>query len=305
LTSRRFAGGQRNLAHRAREARHRVHQQHHVLAARARGLGDRGRGVGGAQAQERRLLRGRDHDRGALAGAFKIVFEKLVDFAAALADQRDDDAVGDDVARERAEQRTLADARAGEQTDALAAAEGHEPVDRADAGLDDFADAPARERRRWLGVQRRALGAHERSTTIERLAERVEDASEHGVAARHGRRGGERRHARAGGDRVEPAERHQERRVALEADDLGVDRAARGHAEPARLSQACFGQRRVHDGAVQLDHPSLARNADQRRQVVHGSGLGVDGLHAQRSCSFANAARCSASGRNCSSIEAS
>ena len=52
------------------------------------------------------------------------VLDELLDLAAALADQADDDHVGGGVARHHAEQHALADAGAGEQADALAAADG-------------------------------------------------------------------------------------------------------------------------------------------------------------------------------------
>ena len=67
------------------------------------------------------------------------VLDEFLDFAAALADQADDDHVGRGVARHHAEQHRLADAGAGEQADALAAADGEHRVDRAHAGVERLA----------------------------------------------------------------------------------------------------------------------------------------------------------------------
>ena len=72
-------------------------------------------------------------DRFEALGA-EIVLEEAADFAAALADQRDDRDVGRRAARHHAEQRALADAAAAEEADALAAAAGEQRVDGAHAG---------------------------------------------------------------------------------------------------------------------------------------------------------------------------
>ena len=71
------------------------------------------------------------------------VLDEFLDFAAAFADQADDDHVGRGVARHHPEQHRLADAGAGEQADALAAADGEHRVDRAHAGV-ERAGAPGR-----------------------------------------------------------------------------------------------------------------------------------------------------------------
>ena len=64
----RFAGRQADLALRHREAGEAVHQQQHVVALVAEPLGDARRGERGAQAHERGLVGGRDHDDRAGAG---------------------------------------------------------------------------------------------------------------------------------------------------------------------------------------------------------------------------------------------
>ena len=82
--------------------------------------------VGGAlQPQQRRGVGRRgDDDRAREAFLAEDVLDEFLDLAAALADQADDDHVGAGVARHHAEQHALADAGAGEQADALAAADG-------------------------------------------------------------------------------------------------------------------------------------------------------------------------------------
>ena len=70
--------------------------------------------------------------------------DEFLHFAAALADQADDDDVGAGVARHHAEQHALADAGAGEQADALAATDGQQRVDRAHADIERRVDRLAR-----------------------------------------------------------------------------------------------------------------------------------------------------------------
>ena len=72
------------------------------------------------------------------------VLDEFLDLAAALADQADHDHVGAGVARHHAEQHALADAGAGEQAHALAAADGEQRVDRAHAGVERRRDRLAR-----------------------------------------------------------------------------------------------------------------------------------------------------------------
>ena len=154
LRRRRLADGEADLAPRHRDARDRVDHQQHFLALIAEILGDRRRDERAARAHERRLVAGRDDDHRAREsfGAERVL-DEVAHFAAALAEQRDDVDVGLRLARDHAEQRALADARAGEDADALAAADREQAVDRANARLerlgDDLAlaaDAAARPR---------------------------------------------------------------------------------------------------------------------------------------------------------------
>ena len=95
------------------------------MPAVAEVLGDRGRVGGALQAhQRRRVGRRGDDDRAREAFVAEDVLDEFLHLAAALADQADDDHVGRGVARHHAEQHPLADAGAGEQAHALAAADG-------------------------------------------------------------------------------------------------------------------------------------------------------------------------------------
>ena len=123
LGRRRLADGERDLALRLREAGQRVHDQQHVGALVAEILGDRRRQPGAVQAHQRRMVgRRRDDHRARQAVAAEDALDEFLHFAAALADQADDDDVGRGVARHHAQQHALADAAAGEQADALAPA---------------------------------------------------------------------------------------------------------------------------------------------------------------------------------------
>ena len=68
----------------------------------------------------------RHHDGAPAAFRPEDALDEFLHFAAALADQAHDDDVGAGVARHHAEQHALADAGAGEQADALAAADGQQ-----------------------------------------------------------------------------------------------------------------------------------------------------------------------------------
>ena len=95
----RLAGGQADFALRQGEAGQRVHQQQHVLALVAEVFGDRRGGGGRMDADQGRLVAG-GHDHHALGQSLRaqVALDELVDLAAPLADQGDDDHVGRRVA---------------------------------------------------------------------------------------------------------------------------------------------------------------------------------------------------------------
>ena len=140
LRRRRLADGETDLAPRHRDARDRVDHQQHFLALIAEILGDRRRDERAARANERRLIAGRDDDHRAREpfGAERVL-DEVANLATAFAEQRDDVDVRLRLSRDHAEQRALADARAGEDADALAFAEREESIDRAHAGLERLA----------------------------------------------------------------------------------------------------------------------------------------------------------------------
>ncbi len=160
LGRRRFADGEADLALRLREARQRIHDQQHVLALLAEIFGDGGREPRAVQAHQRRIVGRRRHDDRALqALGPENALDEFLHFAAALADQADDDDVGAGVARHHAEQHALADAAAGEQADALAATDGQQRIDGAHADIERLLDGLARQRIDRLAGQSDALVA--------------------------------------------------------------------------------------------------------------------------------------------------
>ena len=124
----------------------------------------------------------------------------------------------------------LADAGAGEQAHALAAADGQQRVDRAHADVEHLVYRLAIERIDDRRGQRRVGMRAERAESVERTAGRVEHASEQFPAdrqtlgARHrigDRRAFERIDTRAGQQADHFGGRHQKQFVAGEADDFG------------------------------------------------------------------------------------
>ena len=134
---RRLAGGEPDLALRHRDAGEAVHHQYDVLAGVAEVLGDPGGDEGRAEPLDRGRVGGGDDDDGAgqPLGA-EVVLDELAHLAATLADQGDDRHRRVGAAGDHRQQRGLADAAAGHDRDALAAAARHEGVEGADAEAD-------------------------------------------------------------------------------------------------------------------------------------------------------------------------
>ena len=151
---RRLAGGQADLALGHGDPGEAVHHQHDVAAAVAEPLGDAGGHEGRPQPLDRRGVGGGDdHDRAGQALGAEVVLEELADLAAALADQGDHRDLGVGAAGDHREQAGLADAGAGEDADPLAAAAGHQRVQRPHAETDLPVDPGPLERVR-RGVAR-------------------------------------------------------------------------------------------------------------------------------------------------------
>ena len=142
---RRLADRESDLALRHREARERVHHQQDVVARVAERLGDAHRHERGGHAHERRLVGGRARRSRSAARPSGPRSRSMNsrDLTAALADQPDHVDGGRGVARDHAEQGRLADARAREDAEALAAAAGDHGVERAHAERQALRDRAA------------------------------------------------------------------------------------------------------------------------------------------------------------------
>ena len=120
---RRLAGRQADLALGQGDPGQAVHHQDDVAAGVAEPLGDPGRDERRPQPHDRGLVGGGDDDdRAGQALGAEVVLEELADLAAALADQRDHRDLGVGAAGDHREQAGLADAGAGHDAEALAAA---------------------------------------------------------------------------------------------------------------------------------------------------------------------------------------
>ncbi len=257
-------------------------------------FGDRGGVARALHAHQRRRIGRRGHHHAACAALFlEDVLDEFLDLAAALADQADDDDIGRRVARHHAQQHRLADAGAGEQAEALAAADGEQRVDRAHAGVERLAHRVAVHR--VDGAPRHRLGAHllQRAETVERHAVRIDDAAEQAVAHRQvqaavlaapprvvldaeARRHVRHRaghHQRAAGQAVQLAVGHQEGAVAVEADHLGQHR----RLAVAAAQFAHRAHRHAHAGRFehQAGHAHQRADAFQRLRQC-GVGLQID-----------------------------
>ena len=173
LGGRRLAGGEADLALRHGKARDRIHQHQHVLAFVAEIFGDGERQVGGLAAHQRRLVGGGDHHhRAGEAGVAEIVLQEFLHLAAAFADQPDHRDVGRHVARQHRQQHRFADAGAGENAHALAAAAGQEGIERAHAEIERRADPAAGMRQRRRVAERiRRWPEQQRTLAVDRLAQ--------------------------------------------------------------------------------------------------------------------------------------
>ena len=137
LGSRRLAGRQADLALRHGEARDRIDHAEDVALLVAEIFGEGKRQIGRLAPHQGRLVRGRhDDDRACQPFLAEIVLQELLHLAPALADEPDHRDPRGDVAREHRQKDGLADARAGEDAHALAAAAGREGVERAHAEVE-------------------------------------------------------------------------------------------------------------------------------------------------------------------------
>ena len=275
----RLADRQADLALGHREARDRVHHQHHVAALVAEVLGDRGRGERGLDAHERGLVGRRDdHDRAGHALRAEVALDELAHLAATLADQADDVHVGRRGAGDHAQQRRLADAGAGEDAEALAAAARHQRVERADAERDALVDARARQ------ADRAGAASTDRDARQERRRAEPSSGRPRPSSVRPSRSsdtstrsGAPLALTRAPGPMPgRLAERHQQRAAGAEADHLGGHgRAAAAGVDRADLADLGLEAGGLDDQADQVDDAAVAAMqvgiAQRRGRAVEGA----------------------------------
>jgi hypothetical protein len=259
---RRLADRQADLALRHGKARDGVHHQHHVAALVAEVLRDRGGGEGRLDAHERGLVGGRhDDDRARQALGAEVALDELAHLAASLADEADHVDLRRRRAGDHAQQRGLADARAGEDAEPLAATARHEGVQRADAERHALGDPRALERIGRRDLRRARLAGRQRAEAVERAAEAVQRAAEQAVGDVHAQRAPGGADGRARSDPRRVAQRHQKRATRAEADDLG----RHGGAPAAGLDAADLADLGLESGGLD----------DQTDQVAHATVTAV------------------------------
>ena len=232
------------------------------------------------QADQRRIVgRACDHHRAAAALGPEDALDEFLHFAAALADQADDDDVGAGVARHHAEQHRLADAGTGEQADALAAADGQQRIDRAHADIERRVDGMTRQRIDGLAQQLDAFVGLDGTETVERHAVAVDDAAEQARAHAHAAGALARHHARRGREAVHFAGGHEKQFVAGEADHFGLDPRAVAVQQVADVADGGLAAGRFQREA---DHARERAFHRRRRQLPRRAPPGAPCVRASR-----------------------
>jgi hypothetical protein len=281
LGGRRLAGGEADVALGHGETRDRVDHAQHRGALVAEVFGQGQREVGGVAAHECRLVGGGDDDDGAAQALLaEIVLQELLHLAAALADEPDDGDLRGGEARHHGQEHRLADARAGEDAHALAAAGGQEGVDGAHAEVEGLGDAAAGVRRRRIGPERIERAAlRQRALSVYGTAEGVDDAAEPGARWLHAVHARAHMRRAAAAHALEGAERHGEGALAGEADhlarhhgaavDLDIETAAEMHR---RHRPGDFDEEAAH-GRDAPEHAEVVDAVQRRRrgrEPAHG-----------------------------------
>ena len=163
------------------------------------------------------------------------MLDEAAHLAAALADQGQHDHIGLRAARDHAEQRALADAAATEETDALSPPAGQHRIHRAHAGAQRRDDGIAIHRieRRW---KQRIPHVRRERLSVERLTQRIDDATEQSRADANRHRAGARDDAIARTYTRGITERHGQQRALAEADDLHWQRRLAGRPVISQIS---------------------------------------------------------------------
>jgi len=112
-------------------------------------------------------------------GSTEIVLQEFLHLAAALTDQSDDGDVRGHIAGQHRQQYRLTDARAGEDTHALAAANRDEGIERAHTEIERITDAAAcMSRRRRIAIRIGCGAGRQRPLSVDRFSSRVNDTAE-------------------------------------------------------------------------------------------------------------------------------
>jgi hypothetical protein len=188
--------------------------------------------------ERRRVTRCDDGD-GSIARFREDVLDEFTYFSAALSDERNHHDVGTGSSGERAEKHAFPDARAREETDALADSQGQESVDCPDAGRQRCRDLLARERGRRTSIDGEPR-TDRRSLAVEGPAESIENAADEAVPDSDVERAGSRRDRVVRSNSREIAERHREDFSPAETDDLREQWSAAA-SDGDDVSDACTG----------------------------------------------------------------
>src|SRR6185437_6466896 len=223
--------------------------QHDLLALVAKILGDCSRDERTTRANQRSLVASSDNYYGARESFLaKRVFDEVTHFSTALTEERDDVHVRLGVTCDHAEQRALADTGTREYSDALTAADGKHPVDRANARLQRLVDHATLQRVRRLGRQWNTVREFDRPLVIDRMAESVENATEQRWTDVDTERAAEGLHEASSVQAIELAERHQDDVVLVKSDDFGEHRSVvRQARDTAQLTDAHVDSRGLDD----------------------------------------------------------
>ena len=171
-------GGQADFALGQGEPRERIHDQQHVLAGIAKIFRHGGRGLCRLHPHECRLIAGGDNDHAAGQPLrSQIPLDEFVDFAAALANQADDNHIGRRVAGHHSQRHALAYARAGENAQPLADAAGQQAIDRSDAGGECLVDPRPIDGRRRFASEWDSFGEQRLGLAVDRFAAGVDHAA--------------------------------------------------------------------------------------------------------------------------------
>ncbi len=164
--------------------------------------------------QGRVICRNGDHDRAAAILGSENALDEFFHFTAALADHPDDDDVCARIARHHSQENALTHAAAGEQADALSAADCQKGVDGSNADVERFGDGLALQRIDGFAGESYGRFAIQRAEAVQRLRRTVDDSSQELRSDTHRAGALARNHSRVGSEAVRIARRHQVQPVA-------------------------------------------------------------------------------------------